>query len=159
MHPELQTVANYYALGPIFIQGLVGDFTDADWRVTDPAGHDPRWIMGHLATYRRRAAGMLGAPQPAAAWEEHFVRGTSAADLPADLDPRELVAAFQAAHEAMLGRWDLVSREELAKPLGRTLPDGTSTVGDAVRFMAYHEAYHLGQLGLLRRIAGKPGRA
>ena len=38
-------------------------------------------------------------------------------------------------------------------------PDGSATVAGALGFLAWHESYHLGQLGLLRRLAGKPGRA
>jgi uncharacterized damage-inducible protein DinB len=47
---------------------------------------------------------------------------------------------------------------DLARDLGRKLPTG-STLGDALSFLAFHEAYHLGQLGLIGRTLGKPGLA
>jgi hypothetical protein len=159
MLDDLKAAANAYALGDRYLDRLVGDFTDLDWAVRDAAGHDPRWLVGHLATYRNRvlaAMGILAAPAP---WEAHFARGTSPADLPADLDVAELVAAFHAATAAMAAGWDGLTAEAMAKPAGRTLPDGSEDIGGLIRFLAWHEAYHLGQLGLLRRLAGKTGAA
>ena len=48
-------VAQAYAMGDRFLDGLVGDFGSADWQVRDAIGHDPRWIVGHLAVYRGEA--------------------------------------------------------------------------------------------------------
>jgi len=36
-------------------------------------------------------------------------------------------------------------------------PPLTGSVGDALIRLHYHEGYHNGQIGLLRRIAGKDG--
>ncbi len=155
----LESAANAFALGDRFVDRLVGDFTDDDWAVRDAAGHDPRWILGHLAAVRTRVTAMMGLPAIPAPWATAFGRGTSPADLPADLDMREIIAAFHAAGEAIGGGWEGLTGEALAAPLGRTLPDGSDTVGGALRFLAWHEAYHLGQLGIFRRLAGKPGLA
>jgi uncharacterized damage-inducible protein DinB len=59
----------------------------------------------------------------------------------------------------MATQWESLTPEQLVKPLGRTLPDGSDTTEGALRFLAWHEAYHFGQLGMLRRLAGKPGLA
>jgi uncharacterized damage-inducible protein DinB len=108
---------------------------------------------------RNRVAALVGLAPAAEPWEAAFGRGSSCTEVPADLDPRILVQAFHAAQQATAGRWDAVTEADLAKPFGRTLPDGSDTIGGALRFLAWHEAYHLGQLGFLRRLAGKPGRA
>ena len=159
MIPALAATAQTYAMADRFLERLVGDFTEADWRFTDPVGHNARWIVGHLTIYRNQVAALIGLERGAAPWAAAFARGTSAADLPADLDPGALVAFFHAAQAAVAGGWEAVTEADLAKPFGRTLPDGSDTVGGAIRFFAWHEAYHLGQLGLLRRLAGKPGSA
>ena len=159
MVPELAASAQAFALGDRFLTGLVGDFSDADWQVSDPVGHNPRWLVGHLALMRYRVAALVGLVLAAPAWEAVFARGSACTEVPAELDPRALVQAFHGAQAALAGHWDAVTAEQLAKPLGRTLPDGSDTVAGALRFLAWHEAYHLGQLGLFRRLAGKPGRA
>ena len=159
MISALAASARTYAMGDRFLERLVGDFTEADWRYTDAVGHNARWIVGHLAGYRNQVASLIGLEPRATPWAAAFARGTSAADLPEDVDPGVLVASFHAAQAAVAGGWEAVTEADLAKPFGRTLPDGSDTVGDAIRFFAWHEAYHLGQLGLLRRLAGKPGSA
>jgi len=159
MLAELQATAAAYALNDGLLARLVADFTAEDWSIQDACGHDARWLAGHLATYRRRALALLGATVEPLPWEAAFVRGKGAADLPADLDPGAVVAAFHAAQADMVGRWDGLDEAALARPTGRRLPDGSEDVRGAIRFLAWHETYHLGQLGLLRRLAGKPGVA
>ena len=159
MLPELQPTANAFAVADRFMSNLTKDLAPADWQVQDAAGHDPRWVVGHIATYRRKVLGMVGLPQEPAAWEDQFTRGKSAADLRPDLDMEVVLAAFHACQPLLASRWDALTPEALAAPFGRTLPNGLDTVGGAIQFMAWHEAYHMGQLGLLRRLGGKPGLA
>lgn len=156
---EIQSAADAFALGDRFLERQVGDFTETDWNVRDAAGHDPRWIVGHLAAMRRRVLALMGIPRPAEPWEQFFGRGTSPAGLPPDLDPKALVADVHASQAAMVPAWKHLTVGALAEGLGRTLPDGSDTVGGALRFLAWHEAYHLGQLGILRRLAGRSGLA
>jgi hypothetical protein len=159
MLPELTATASAYTTGLRFLDNLVKDFSAADWAVRDACGHDPRWLVGHVATYRNRVVAHMGLPSAAAPWEAAFARGTTPADVPADLDLGAVIASFHAAHAQILAHWDELTPEVLAKPLGRKLPDGSEDTGGLLRFLAWHEAYHLGQLALLRRLAGKPGLA
>jgi hypothetical protein len=36
--------------------------------------------------------------------------------------------------------------------------DANGTLGDKLGFLQFHEAYHAGQIGLLRRLVGKEGK-
>ena len=159
MLAELEVTAKSYTVGATFLNRLVGDFTEADWAYRDPAGHDPRWLVGHITTYRVRVAQLMGQPIPSAPWEASFGRGKSSADVPGDLDIQAVLAAFHASSAAIAEGWEALTPAMLAEPFGRTLPNGTDTLGGAIQFFNWHEAYHLGQLGLLRRLAGKPGAA
>ena len=159
MLDELKPTASAYAVGDRFLSRLVGDFTDLDWAVRSAQGHDPRWLVGHMAIYRNRVATLLGFPVQAAPWEAGFAKGTHPEDLPADLAIQAVVEAFHAANAAIAGGWEGLTAEDLAKPFGRTLPNGADSVGGALAFFAWHEAYHMGQLALLRRLAGRDGAA
>lgn len=159
MLEQLKPIAQSFRLGSGFIERLTGDFQPADWRVKDAAGHDARWILGHLATYRHRALALMGRPVPEAAWEAHFMRGTQPGDVPGDLPVAEVLAAFHAATPALDAGWEDLDPGVLARPTGRAVPGGDDSVGDVLRFLAFHEAYHLGQIGLLRRLAGRAGIA
>lgn len=159
MLAEYVALAQLSALNDWLLGQLVGDFTAADWRVKDAVGHTPRWILGHLATYRLRQEDLMGLAPVPADWTAAFARGTSDAAVPEGLDLERVVQAFHEAHRRMTGQWEHLTPEHLAQPAGRTLPDGSDTLGGALRFLVWHETYHLGQLGLLRRLAGKPGVA
>jgi uncharacterized damage-inducible protein DinB len=159
MVPEMEGVARLYGVGARVLDGLVGDFAPADWQVRDSLGHSATWLVGHVATYRRRMLALMGVERPEAPWEKCFGQGTSPADVPADLDPLTLLQTFREVSEAIAGRWEALTPEDLAKPFSRTLPDGSNTLGGALNFMVWHETYHLGQLGFMRRLAGRPGRA
>jgi hypothetical protein len=159
MLTELLATADAYATGARFLANLTADFASADWQVEDGASHNPRWIVGHLAASRRNVLKLVGLPQPAADWEPLFGRGSAATGLPAELDMVAILADVQASQALLAGRWDALTAEALAAPFPRRLPNGSELVGGALQFLAWHEAYHLGQLGLLRRLAGKVGLA
>ena len=66
------------------------------------------------------------------------------------------------AHGTSQERLRIFLKEVSADDLARPLPDGTdavlgNTLGEALTAFAWHEGYHLGQLGILRRVAGLDG--
>nr|WP_320132392.1 DinB family protein [uncultured Holophaga sp.] len=159
MLPELAPLALTYATSARFLGNLLDDFTPADWYLTDAQGHQPRWIVGHLAASRLKLAAALGSPLEPVAWEACFARGTSLLDIPQELQGPECLEVFRQTQAALESRWEGLIPADLERPIGRTLPNGSDTVRGMVAFLAWHEAYHLGQLGLLRRLAGKAGLA
>ena len=63
----------------------------------------------------------------------------------------EILADLRRTQERLLGRLGRLSDADLAEPV----KDGT--VGSQLAFLHFHEAYHAGQVGLLRRLLGKEG--
>ncbi len=65
----------------------------------------------------------------------------------------ELLADWDASQEAMLEGVRAMTANDLAAkvPWG----EGEISKAEALAFYVFHEAYHVGQTGLLRRIAGK----
>jgi uncharacterized damage-inducible protein DinB len=112
------------------------------------------WIVGHLVMSRRRILKMLGANLPEdPAWGEHYARGGPGAS--AHLDWAGLVAAFQATDLALkeafqaLADWD---RPTLNPAVGAEQP-----LEQVLAFLFMHECYHLGQIGVIRKLHGLPG--
>jgi hypothetical protein len=74
-----------------------------------------------------------------------------------DIDTAELLReAFLKAGERLRGHLESATQAQVDAPF-REFPDGSRTVGGGVHFLHFHESYHLGQIGLLRRVTGKPG--
>ena len=159
MLPALTALSHLYHVNDGMLDRCVGDFQPDDWLVRDPAGHDARWISGHVTVYRKRVMPMMGLTARSDDWDVAFQRGTLPDAVPAALDGAMIVRAFHEAHQAMVPHWETITEADLHNPLGRSLPDGGTTIGAGLRFLLWHETYHLGQLGLLRRLVGKPGIA
>ncbi len=159
---ELRHLARRFSFNRTFLNTLIDGFQADDWsRVpSDQGGNTPHWILGHLVTSRRFLARRLGAELPNDGWEELFGMHAEPDGTRGFPSVPELVTAFGAADAALAERLPALTEEEREEPWGaRPFPDGGETVAQGVSFLYFHETYHLGQLGLLRRILGKPGFA
>ena len=112
------------------------------------------WLLGHVIAARRGVVKLLGGSLPEdAAWAEHYSRGGSGAT--AHLDWAGLVAELQAVDQQLketfmaLEDWDRPTRNP---GLGIEQP-----LEQVVAFMYMHECYHLGQIGVIRKLLGLPG--
>ncbi len=119
-----------------------------------PGGSSIHWILGHLLATRNETLRLLGEPpiwsaEKAAA----YARGTRAPDPGAAIPFDRLMADIHRSSEQIRAGLERISDEALAAPLGE---GKKGTVGDQLIGLHYHEGYHLGQIGVLRRIAGRP---
>lgn len=145
----------FFQRGTIHV--VVDGFEPADWKLRAGEGNSAHWVLGHIASSRRSLLRALGAPADDVAWERTFARNASHGD-PADFPaPEELLADIHASGKLLTERLRSMTEDEANAPLGRSMPDGGTTVADCARFLQFHEAYHIGQLGLYRRLAGKTG--
>jgi len=118
-------------------------------------GNCLNWVLGHIAVHRGLMVKALGGEDPVSedlrrryGNASEPVRG--AADAPYSLE--QLLAELKGLKEGIEQRLE-----------GRTVADleavvdverGT-TAGSRLAFLAWHEAYHVGQTELLRQLAGK----
>jgi DinB superfamily len=105
---------------------------------------------------------LTGAGAPVFSEEEVavFKRGSEAlrsGDQGADL--ARLKLALEETHKKLIPTLQSLSDEALAAPVPEKFkrPPLTGTVGEALASLHYHEGYHNGQIGLLRRLAGREG--
>ncbi len=112
-----------------------------------------KWIAGHLTTSRFALKGFadLNVSDP---YEEFFAHGKSLsedADYPTINAIRDLWNEISDTISAGLSR---LPEEVLNGPAPARLPIGDDTLEGMLAFLMHHEAYHLGQMGLLRRQLG-----
>lgn len=122
-----------------------------------PAGNCLNWIVGHILTNR---AGMLGLLGKDPVWNEEeakpYQRGSEPLTDPAlakNLD--DLVAMLETSQESVLAGLAEISVEGLQAPA----PSGKEgeTVETGLAALVFHEAYHVGETGILRRLLGHEG--
>ena len=126
-----------------------------------PGGNCLNWVVGHLLlTYDDLVLPMLG--ETSVLGKEalrHYGRGTPELHDPAEALPlADLLTAWDEASkrvDAGLARLAPERLDEPAPTSPRNNPD--ETVRSLLTIVMFHQAYHTGQTGLLRRLAGKQG--
>lgn len=159
---ELGRLAGRFAFGAGFAAKITDGFETADWerRPSDSGGNTAHWILGHLAMARRYVLRHLGAELAKETWEDLFDIGAKPVSTEHYPRPAELLADLEATSARLLEIIPALDEARCNEDWGKdTFPDGSKSVLGGLYFFQFHESYHLGQLGLLRRIAGKPGFA
>jgi hypothetical protein len=112
------------------------------------------WILGHIVAHRDKMAAVLDLePTLSPAEAEPYRRGSvplvdakSAVPLP------RLLEAADTALRCLLQTLEVVPDSQLEAFYD---PERGHTVIDRVGFLVWHETYHVGQLEILRQLAGK----
>jgi len=120
----------------------------------EPGGNCLNWVLGHILLNRNDAHRLLGlGPVWTEAEDSPYMRGTAGLD-PAGPRVRELetmIADLDRSQEQLQAALATATDERLAEK------EGDGTAGDLLYGLTFHEAYHAGQTGILRRLAGKEG--
>lgn len=136
------------------IERAVEGFTYEDWMFSHGSSSPAAWIVGHLAGSRRRAARAAGASLAEQPWEAAYGFGSnSAAELP--LSPADALAALREAGEVLYAQLQAMTPEQAKQSIEMHTPDGRNDRLSMLGFASFHESYHVGQLGFLRRLRDK----
>ncbi|MFL5403546.1 MAG: DinB family protein [Gemmatimonadales bacterium] len=117
-------------------------------------------VVGHLTRTRTLALTSMGqkTPFPIEDFAPYDDRTGVAFSRDNALPFDELKRRFEALQEPLVRLIGGMSAETLAgKPPRKITGDPNETVGTNLATFVFHECYHVGQTGILRRVAGKPG--
>jgi uncharacterized damage-inducible protein DinB len=120
-------------------------------------GNCLNWVLGHIVATRDNAVRLL---KQEPVWDNEiagvYQRGSEPLRDGSKAQPLEKILADLArSQDRLVAGLSTVSEPELGAPS----PDKSiaETVGELLFVLQFHEAYHAGQAGLLRRIAGHEG--
>ncbi|HEX2076609.1 MAG TPA: DinB family protein [Longimicrobium sp.] len=126
-----------------------------------PDGNCLNFVLGHLLNVYDQALPLLGQRPVLGAEALHrYRRGAPPLTDPAEAMPfSELLAAWDTASERFQAGLATLDPEAMERPMPGPDSGGklTETVRSLLATILFHQAYHAGQTGVLRRIAGKPG--
>jgi DinB superfamily len=116
-------------------------------------GNCLNWVLGHIISYRSRLLNVLG---DTSGWPQEQIQRYERESEPI-LGPSEdilslaqLLSLLDQSQERIAARLEKISEEEFDAMVAN---EGTR--GERVVLLQRHEAYHAGQLELLRQLAGK----
>jgi len=118
-----------------------------------PGGNCANWVLGHIVQNRGAILELLG-EQPVwnASDGDPYKRGSAPIAGGATAKPfPEILEALDRSQERLLAGLSRMRDSDLGSA------DTKGSRAAKLAGLQFHEAYHAGQLGLLRRIAGKKG--
>jgi uncharacterized damage-inducible protein DinB len=126
--------------------------SDEESRLLPPSGNSINWVVGHIVSNRQ---GILELAGETTHWIEAdyaaYERGSNRLEPNQARPLAGILADLDRSQEALVRGLERMGPAEMA------VPKGNSTVGAHILFLQFHEAYHVGQTGLLRRLIGKTG--
>jgi len=138
------------------------DITDAEaLQQPDTGGNSLNWVAGHVVLYRITHLGMLGGESPVS--REKYARYQRqsepvTAEGEGVLALGEMIEDWVALRQPFFTAIRAADTPILEKAAAFSpLNDPEETVGSLAAGLLFHESYHIGQLGILRRLVGKDG--
>jgi len=127
-----------------------------------PGGNCLNWVVGHLVCIYNKALPRLGQePVTEAGDLKRYDRGAPPLEDSADaLDFGKLMAAWDEATQRIDAGLAGLTAEVLDQPVPQTQSPSNNpneTVRSLLATIFFHQSYHAGQTGVLRRITGKEG--
>jgi len=119
-------------------------------------GNCANWVLGHLTNVQNGVMGLIGEP---AVWESDQLAQagwdpiTSRANA---IDWDTLRDRFLGSRERCLSAISRLSEQSLSEQVPQPF-GGTTSRGELLGILSFHQAYHSGQLAIARRIAGLEG--
>jgi hypothetical protein len=156
MDPQVLTLQ--FGIGGFVLERNLQDVTNEEsLKLPKPGGNTLNWMVGHVVRTRNQALALLG-EKPPFEDDDFAAYGASGSLAGETLLLDELKHRFDTLGPILDGALKRSSPEQLsaAAPFSPT-GNPHETVGTLLASIAFHEAYHLGQTGLSRRLLGKPG--
>jgi hypothetical protein len=155
MSPSSSLEVLYKSAHMVLERNLTGITDEEAVMPMQPAGNCANWLVGHLLWTRDMVHKLLGLP---AAWPSELGPNDLYRRGATDFLPGKAVSltklreAMSRSQEVLMPAISQISASKLEERA-----TDTSTVGDRLVFLGFHEGYHVGQIGLVRRLLGKPG--
>ncbi len=159
MHSK--TIAHQFGLCSYVLEkNLAGVSHEESLINPQPGGSCLNWVLGHLTRTRDQALRLFGQnPMFPAEEFEPYDDNAGVPFGPENAIPfEELKRRYKALQEPLVNGLNGMSLDQMDQqaPISPT-GNPKETVGSLLAALAFHEAYHVGQTGILRRVIGREG--
>ncbi len=156
MHDHIKSVADIYAFNTRIVSASLSDLSNEDagrqWRKGD--GSSISFLLGHIMSSRVGLLKRFGETEDNP-YAELFGAKASAQDVAAYPAISELAAGWTEVAARLDSTLDGLNEDQLLVGV-EGFPVSDQTARGALMFLAWHESYHVGQIGLLRTELGYP---
>lgn len=158
MEDVVQPIIALHKVSSSVLATSIRDLTDESARARSRGGSGPSiaWTIGHLCHHKISMLGLLGQPRDNP-FTAQFER-TPASDGSDYASLTDLAGSYAAlSADVCAALTSSGDRLETAMPGGG--PHDEKRILDTVLFLTWHEAYHIGAIGAIRREQGRKGIA
>lgn len=113
------------------------------------------WLAAHVVTARHHVTTLLGI-EGELPWNGAF-EGPAADGIENTVSPQHVIREWNRITPIMMRALASSDQRLLKTAPASPFPTIEGTTLAALAILAHHEAYHIGQLGYVRRLLGKPG--
>ncbi|MCP4685348.1 MAG: DinB family protein [bacterium] len=154
MHQTLSAVADLYKLNTNIFEKILEGFENArQFERSGENANSVNWIAGHMASSRFGVAAALGLEEKCP-WGDLYDMGAEVSDTSKYPSLDEIKAVWKDLSGKIVKGMEEVSEDQLAGKPAWEPPAVEHSNRGIVAFMSFHESYHMGQLGYLRKIHG-----
>jgi hypothetical protein len=159
---EVEVFRNQVRMSHRTVQANTGGVTHEESLVQpQPNGNCLNFVLGHLLWVYAQSLPLVGQEPPLTPDAlNRYRRGAPPLTDPSDALPfDQLLQAWDTASQRFEAGLGTLTPEAMERPMPGPNSEGalTETVRSLLGIIMFHQAYHAGQTGVLRRIAGKPG--
>ena len=154
MDALIQPIVALHAVSNSILATGIGDLTDEDAKVRSRGGAGPSiaWTIGHLCHFKVKLLELLGQPRENA-FAARFEQAPASDGL--DYPPLSDLAASYSALNGDVCAALAAAVDRLDAPMPGAGPHDEKRILDTVLFLTWHEAYHIGAIGAIRREQGR----
>jgi uncharacterized damage-inducible protein DinB len=154
METDFKNISGIYRADTDIISKAIADVSPEDWfrKPGDDSNH-LMWLLGHVVVHRGLVLKTLGG-QWERSWGPLFVRGSERVDDAEYPTIDEMREAWSQISEQLKNTFRETPEDVLTKPVAEGLPSFDKKVSGTIAFLAFHDAYHTGQVSFLRKWLG-----
>lgn len=153
-----KTLAFHFAVGGFVLsRNLDGITHEESLRAPHPGGNSLNWVVGHIVSARNLTLRLLG-EEPAYDQSDFKLYGASGFSPEGAFRLEELRRRFEVLSPLLASALSRATSRQLETPAPFSPTNNPDeTLGSLLASNAFHEGYHLGQTGILRRLLGREG--
>jgi hypothetical protein len=155
MHASIGPVAEQFRITTnLFIKAMSGIDAEEGMRRPGELSNPLLWLAGHVTHFRTRLLTLVGVPREFP-WGSLFDTGAKVGPAALYPKPEEITAVWEELSESLVQRLSTLTEADLVTPPSSRVPSTDATLRGAIGYFSLHEAYHVGQMGYVRKWLGR----
>ena len=147
-----------YQTKQYILKGLLEQLSGEEiYQVVENVNNSIYWLVGHMTGARLSMLKLLDIEYKLDLDLQPFRKSASSSNISDGPEFSVMLKHFDKMGDMLYENLQNLDTNVLGRPMKYIISDKMVTVGDNLRFLIFHEDYHIGQIALIIRMKGKKG--